>query len=224
MRFNQLFLAIGLLLSTSAKANEKLIEEDANFWGKFEKDYVDSFEVTSPPTVPQTSSPPLHPTISPIAPSKVPTDIHTIPPIGPPSMIPSPIPSSVPSFTKPIINPSASYYFASTMPLGDSTTVTSETTLFVPQWSGLESAPKDVVCFVGSATALEQDIKSFNAGGGTDCTAANGCGVHVHAGFDCSDKETQGTYVRSFVRSFHVCYNFEVLSIAKFYLIRTRIL
>ena len=118
----------------------------------------------------------------------------------------------------------ASYYFASTMPLGDSTTVTSETTLFVPQWSGLESAPKDVVCFVGSATALEQDIKSFNAGGGTDCTAANGCGVHVHAGFDCSDKETQGTYVRSFVRLFHVCYNFEVLSIAKFYLIRTRIL
>ena len=99
----------------------------------------------------------------------------------------------------------AMYYVASTMPLSDSTTVTSTTTLFVPQWSSLESAPKDVVCFVGSAKALEPDIKSTNGGGGTDCTAGNGCGVHVHAGSDCSDTTTQGTCIRSFVRSFVPC-------------------
>merc|ERR1719159_2255535 len=28
--------------------------------------------------------------------------------------------------------------------------------------------------------------------GGADCTAANGCGVHVHSGNSCSDSATQG--------------------------------
>ena len=88
----------------------------------------------------------------------------------------------------------AMYYVASTMPLGDSI-VTSSTTIFVPQWNDMDSAPNDVVCFVGSAAALEPGIKSANGGGGTDCTAGNGCGVHVHAGADCADTETQGKFV-----------------------------
>ena len=86
------------------------------------------------------------------------------------------------------------YYVASTMPLGDSN-VTSNTTLFIPQWDDLYSAPNDVVCFVGSVAALEPDINSVYGSGGADCTAANGCGVHVHAGADCADTETQGKFV-----------------------------
>lgn len=85
----------------------------------------------------------------------------------------------------------AFYYVASTMPLGDST-VTSNTVLFVPQWDDLDNAPNDVVCFVGSAMTLESDLKSVNGGGGSDCTAKNGCGVHIHAGTDCADAEAQG--------------------------------
>ena len=85
------------------------------------------------------------------------------------------------------------FFSVKTMPFGDVSTVTSQTNLFIPQWTNLDSpAPKDVVCFVGSADNLESDILSFYGGGGTQCQAANGCGVHVHEGTDCSSVETQG--------------------------------
>jgi len=86
------------------------------------------------------------------------------------------------------------YFTAETTPLGGGD-VESKTTLFIPQWTGLSdvAAPNDVVCFVGSATKLEADIESVYGGGsGTQCSAANGCGVHVHAGTSCEDTDTQG--------------------------------
>jgi len=85
----------------------------------------------------------------------------------------------------------ALYYVAATMPLGDST-VTSNTVLFVPQWDDLDNAPNDVVCFVGSAMGLESDLKSVNGGGGLNCSAKNGCGVHIHSGSSCTDSAAQG--------------------------------
>lgn len=85
----------------------------------------------------------------------------------------------------------ADYFMASTVPLSGSG-ITSNTVLFIPQWKGVDNAPKDVVCFVGSASGLETDIFSANGGGGSACTAANGCGVHVHSGTDCETSETQG--------------------------------
>lgn len=84
------------------------------------------------------------------------------------------------------------FYAASTMPLGNGN-VTSTTSLFIPKMEGFPMAPSDVVCFVGSAEDLESDIASVYGGGGEDCSAANGCGVHVHAGMGCEDKEAQGT-------------------------------
>jgi len=86
------------------------------------------------------------------------------------------------------------YFTAQTTPLGGGD-VESETTLFIPQWTGLSdvATPNDVVCFVGSAQQLEADIDSVYGGGsGTQCSAANGCGVHVHAGTSCEDTDTQG--------------------------------
>jgi len=85
----------------------------------------------------------------------------------------------------------ALYYVAATMPLGDST-VTSNTVLFVPQWDDLDNAPNDVVCFVGSAMGLESELKSVNGGGGLNCSAKNGCGVHIHSGSSCADSAAQG--------------------------------
>ena len=85
----------------------------------------------------------------------------------------------------------ALFYVASTVPLGEST-VSSSTALFVPIWDDMDTAPNDVVCFVGSGFDLEPDLLSANGGGGTDCTAGNGCGVHIHSGMGCEDKEAQG--------------------------------
>lgn len=82
------------------------------------------------------------------------------------------------------------YFGVSTTPLSDSG-VTSNTSLFVPKWNGLNGAPNDVVCFVGKAEGLEPNIASFYEGGGEACQSANGCGVHVHAGTDCASTETQ---------------------------------
>lgn len=82
------------------------------------------------------------------------------------------------------------YYLASTSPLTDAN-VTSSSYLFVPKFDA-ESSPNDVVCFVGSSDSLPASIASVYGGGGADCTAANGCGVHVHAGTGCEDKEAQG--------------------------------
>merc|ERR1711879_1047513 len=44
---------------------------------------------------------------------------------------------------------------------------------------------------IGSATGLEVSLQSTLAGG-TDCSATNGCGVHVHSGTACTDTDTQG--------------------------------
>ncbi len=84
------------------------------------------------------------------------------------------------------------FYLASTSPINGSN-VTSSSVLYVPKFTA-DSAPTDVVCFVGSAGSLPASIASINGGGGTDCTAANGCGVHVHAGTGCEDKEAQGKF------------------------------
>ncbi|KAG7368154.1 hypothetical protein IV203_030897 [Nitzschia inconspicua] len=82
------------------------------------------------------------------------------------------------------------FFTATTTPLSDSG-VTSTSTLFIPLWNNLNGAPNDVVCFVGKADGLETDVASFYGGGGEQCQAANGCGVHVHAGTDCTSTETQ---------------------------------
>lgn len=111
-------------------------------------------------------------------------------------ILPKKYPSNKPA--QKLVSMNAFYYIASTTPLGNST-VSSETTLFIPIWDGLDTAPNDVVCFVGSAGNLEADIKSVYGGGGTDCSAANGCGVHVHSGIDCGDTETQGTFPAAFI-------------------------
>ena len=88
------------------------------------------------------------------------------------------------------------WFNAKTTPLGDSE-VTSMTSLFTPVWTAAQLAddavPKDVVCFLGSAENLGDNIASVNGGGGRDCGAPNGCGVHVHAGTSCDTTETQGT-------------------------------
>ncbi|VEU45042.1 unnamed protein product [Pseudo-nitzschia multistriata] len=88
-----------------------------------------------------------------------------------------------------------------TTPLGENT-ITSETTVFVPKFKG-NKGPNDVVCFVGSGTGLQPDIKSFYGAGGTNCQAKNGCGVHVHSGLSCKNTETQGGH----------WYNKDVLSV-----------
>jgi hypothetical protein len=80
------------------------------------------------------------------------------------------------------------YFTVTTEPINDST-ITTETTLFVPQWEG---APCDVVCFTGCGEGLEPDLMSTYGGGGDDCTATNGCGVHIHSGFSCADSDAQG--------------------------------
>mmetsp|Transcript_11789 Transcript_11789/g.33858 ORF Transcript_11789/g.33858 Transcript_11789/m.33858 type:complete len:337 (+) Transcript_11789:153-1163(+) len=90
-----------------------------------------------------------------------------------------------------MVSMNALYFMASTSPLADSG-VDSNTMLFIPKWDGMESAPNDLVCFVGSATGLGSNILSANGGGGTDCTLPNGCGVHVHSGTDCATSATQG--------------------------------
>jgi len=89
------------------------------------------------------------------------------------------------------------WFNAKTTPLGDSE-VTSMTSLFTPVWTAAQLAddavPKDVVCFLGSAENLGDNIASVNGGGGRDCGAPNGCGVHVHAGTSCDTTETQGPH------------------------------
>jgi hypothetical protein len=45
---------------------------------------------------------------------------------------------------------------------------------------------------------LETNITSF-LWGGDACTAENGCGVHVHEGFDCTDVESQGKWCCTWV-------------------------
>jgi len=51
----------------------------------------------------------------------------------------------------------------------------------------------DVVCFGGSATNLPDSgvVSAYGGVGGPDCTSANGCGVHIHSGSDCTNTTTQ---------------------------------
>ena len=86
----------------------------------------------------------------------------------------------------------AAYFMASTMPSNDAAGVTANLMLFVPKWEGLDSAPNDVVCFVGSASGLDTDVQSAYGGDGRNCTEKNGCGIHVHDGTSCDSKDLQG--------------------------------
>jgi hypothetical protein len=73
-----------------------------------------------------------------------------------------------------------------TEPLGDSNVTASITSISIIK-------EVDQVCFFGMASGLERDLVSANADpAGTDCTAGNGCGVHVHSGTACTDSTTQG--------------------------------
>ena len=49
-----------------------------------------------------------------------------------------------------------------------------------------------VVTYQGFAEGLEGDLVSMYGAGGTDCSAANGCGTHVHSGYGCEDAAAQG--------------------------------
>jgi hypothetical protein len=78
-----------------------------------------------------------------------------------------------------------------TIPLGDSL-VTAEITAV----AGFREAGE--VCFFGSASGLERELVSYNADPvGTDCTAVNGCGVHVHRGESCLNDLMQGGHYYS---------------------------
>ncbi len=78
-----------------------------------------------------------------------------------------------------------------TEPMGDSL-VTSEITTI----SGVKEAGE--VCFFGEAYGLERELVSVRADPiGTDCTAGNGCGLHVHSGISCTNSTTQGGHYYS---------------------------
>jgi hypothetical protein len=80
-----------------------------------------------------------------------------------------------------------------TAPLGDSS-VTAEITAV----AGIKEASE--ICFFGKAAGLERDLVSFAADPvGTDCTAVNGCGVHVHSGESCVNTMMQGGHYYSTV-------------------------
>lgn len=82
------------------------------------------------------------------------------------------------------------YFGALTASINNST-VTSTEVAWVPsiEW---ESAPNDMVCITGKAMGLEPDLMSVYGGGGSDCTATNGCGTHIHSGMGCADSAEQG--------------------------------
>jgi len=61
----------------------------------------------------------------------------------------------------------------------ESSNVSGEVTIFASS-TGLQG--------VGSATGLETNVSADAA----DCTATNGCGVHVHSGTSCDNTTTQG--------------------------------
>jgi Cu/Zn superoxide dismutase len=73
--------------------------------------------------------------------------------------------------------------------MGDSL-VTSEITTI----SGVKEAGE--VCFFGKAYGLERELVSFKWVG-ADCTAGNGCGLHVHSGISCTNGTTQGGHFYS---------------------------
>jgi hypothetical protein len=82
-------------------------------------------------------------------------------------------------------------YTTYTEPLGDAT-VTSNITAI----SGIKEA--DQVCFFGMAYGLERELVSVMANpAGPDCTASNGCGLHMQSGTACTDSTTQGGHFHS---------------------------
>lgn len=72
--------------------------------------------------------------------------------------------------------------FSATLSPLDGSTVSGQVTVFVTP-TGLKG--------VGSAAGLELNLVAV-AAGGSDCTAGNGCGVHVHSGTACTNSTTQG--------------------------------
>ena len=52
---------------------------------------------------------------------------------------------------------------------------------------------EDQVCYVGYAEGLDANVDSVHANpASTQCSAANGCGTHIHSGTSCESKDTQG--------------------------------
>lgn len=81
-------------------------------------------------------------------------------------------------------------YVVQTDPLGDSGVESSVTAI-------VGTDGDDHICVYGKATGLETNLLSFLEDG-ENCTAANGCGAHVHAGMDCTNSTTQmGHYYNS---------------------------
>jgi len=71
---------------------------------------------------------------------------------------------------------------------GEETEVTGEVSIFV--------TPEGLLG-VGSALGLEGNLAGARRLAGLpDCTATNGCGVHVHDGDDCTDSSTQGGHYK----------------------------
>ncbi|KAG7374118.1 copper/zinc superoxide dismutase SODC [Nitzschia inconspicua] len=114
----------------------------------------------------------------------VPTQAPMTPTYAPTAEVDPPIISNATIFMDRV------YFTVSTYSL-DNSTAFSETSLFVPIWDGdIDSAPNDIVCFIGEGFELDKNVTSF-LWGGPDCQVANGCGVHVHEGFDCANDDTQ---------------------------------
>lgn len=56
------------------------------------------------------------------------------------------------------------------------------------------AATNGQVCVFGFAQGLETGLLSARFAGGEDCNATNGCGVHIHAGTNCSTTDAQGPH------------------------------
>jgi hypothetical protein len=83
---------------------------------------------------------------------------------------------------------------AKTESLGDATVTSGVTAI-----TGI-NGKLDQVCFLGTADGLERELVSAMADpAGPDCTAGNGCGVHVHSGEACTNSTTQGGHFYSTV-------------------------
>lgn len=201
-------------LSVKRKSRESIFEktEDNGFWATTLLEVMDSlppapFPTFAPiPPVDPIPTPSISPTIRTPAPvfppvaTMTPTETPLAPlpmfypdPTAQPTLVPSPatLAPVAPSASNATILMDRVYFTVLTDSL-DNSTVISDTTLFVPIWDGdIGDAPNDVVCFTGEAFDLDAYVTSF-LWGGPDCTATNGCGVHVHQGFDCTGSETQG--------------------------------
>jgi len=73
-------------------------------------------------------------------------------------------------------------------PYGDGSTVTGAATV-------LYIAAIDAIYMWGHAMNLEANLVSSSMTGGSDCTATNGCGAHIHMGTACTDVSTQGGHL-----------------------------